>query len=176
MLSFTLLPFTSILHTRKSTPIVALLSSSGVKLASVNLVRSELFPTLLLPMSNSLRLGGASRTVEDMRQRRSRWGGDATRFPELISNLADQPLCRLKSVYTSLVILRQQMPIHVQCLYALLPPSTIAHLPIRASAVSPCMVSLAPSSFALPRLSMRIHTASPPSGGLAVLHELCQER
>jgi hypothetical protein len=46
---------------------VALLSSSGVKLASVNLVRSELFPTLLLPMSSSLRLGGASGMAEVMR-------------------------------------------------------------------------------------------------------------
>lgn len=53
---------------------VALLSSSGVKLASVNLVRRELFPTLLLPMSSNLRFGGASGTIEVIGSG-SRWVG-----------------------------------------------------------------------------------------------------
>ena len=62
---------------------VALLSSSGVKLASVNLVSRELFPTLLLPMSSNLRLGGASGRVEVMRERFkvSGGGGKTTGYP-----------------------------------------------------------------------------------------------
>lgn len=50
MLSFTFFPFTSILHTRKSTPIVAEASSSGSHCSSVNLKSKLLFPTEEFPL------------------------------------------------------------------------------------------------------------------------------
>lgn len=56
ILSLTFFPFTSILCTRKSTPIVALASSSGSHCSSEKRSKRLLLPTLELPISRSLTL------------------------------------------------------------------------------------------------------------------------